>query len=61
LSKNHTEVLVQAGKALDFVVAMIAFYTSLEGVYRKMVDNLREYELTCVHKLIPPESFQEHS
>lgn len=43
------------------MIASILLNASPEDVHWKMIYNLRKYELPCVHKLIPPESFQEHN
>jgi len=61
LGEGHTEELIQARKASDMVIATILLNASPKSVHGKMTDNLRKNELPCVHKLIPPESFQEHS
>ena len=50
LRKRHAQVLIEAGKALDLVFGLVPMDAALEGVQRKMVHQLREDELACVHR-----------
>ena len=49
LSKGHTEILVEAGKLLDFEVATVATDALMKNMERKMLHHLRENELAGVH------------
>ncbi len=42
LSEGHTEELIQTGKALYPVVAMVSFYASPKGVHGKMIHKDRK-------------------
>ena len=50
LGEGHAEILIEAGKALDLVVAAIAFDTTAEAMKRQLIDELCEDELARVHE-----------
>jgi len=56
LGEGHAQELIETGKGLDLVVAVVALHTLAEGVYWHVVDDLGEDKLiqyTCVVNLSP--------
>ena len=54
LRKGHAKVLIEAGKLLHFVIALIPRYTASKGMHGHEVHDLRENEFADVHELTPP-------
>ena len=50
LRKSHAQKLILTGKALDLVVAAIARHASREGLLRKVLHQLREYQFPRMHQ-----------
>ncbi len=53
LGEGHAQVLIEAGKALDPMLAPIPTNTASEGMHRQMVHELRKDELASVHVTFP--------
>ena len=49
LGESHAAILFRAEKRLDFVIAVITLYISVEGVPRKMIHELRENQFPRIH------------
>jgi hypothetical protein len=55
LRKGHTQELIPAGKALEFVIAFVAVDATTEFLRRKKVHQLRKNHLARVH-VRPPDA-----
>ena len=51
LGKGHAAILFCAEKRLDFVIAVITLYVSVEGVPREMIHELRENQFPRIHDI----------
>jgi len=49
LGEGHAQILVEAGKLLDFEIALITSDTLVKNVERKMLHYLRENKFSGVH------------
>ena len=49
LRESYDEILLITAKLLDVTIAVITRNTSSKGVQRKMIHNLRENKLVCIH------------
>ena len=52
LLESHDEILLITAKLLDVTIAVITRNTSSKGVQRKMIHNLRENKLVCIHLIL---------
>jgi hypothetical protein len=48
LGEGHTEKLIEAGKRLNLMVAVVTLNTPSKGVQRHLFDHLCENEFACI-------------
>ena len=50
MREDHAQILIETGKALHLVMSAIALDATVEDMNGKVIDDLGEYDIACIHQ-----------